>query len=177
MSISSINTWYSDGYRGGYASPFSELTKEDLKGSGFAELLENGQLKYIRSGTRTRREGILFAGMSYVNQYLRSPFLFRVMNKRFVFTELSYPFLPSVAIHKDTTVEELRHFFRAMRDNQSVVLCLHGVLHQQEGDYEKRFNWDYESFEGLLKFLKNENRINVRTTAQIVDNALNRSTK
>lgn len=116
----------------------------------------------------------MFAGMRYINQYLKSPFLFRLMNKKFVFTELQQPFLPSVAIHKDTTLKMLRYFFRTMRNDQSVVFCLHGVLHYQEGDFEKRFNWDYEVFEDVLKLLKEEKRVKVMTTAQLVEHALRR---
>jgi len=153
---------------GGYASPFSELTLDNSTEKGIYELIENGQLRYIRSGTRTLREGLLFAAAQYFNQYLHSPLLYRLMNRKYVISKLQVPFLPSVAIHSDTSVRMVQRFVKSMSDGQSVVFCLHGILHLGEKDYAKRFNWDYDRFEAFLKFLKSDGRYKVVKTEELI---------
>lgn len=172
-SIKELNNWLLGCYMvgGGYASPFSELTLNNSKEKGIYELIETGQLRYIRSGTRARREGLLFAATQYFNQYLHSPLLYRLMNRKYVISKLQVPFLPSVAIHSDTSVRMVQRFVQSMSYGQSVVFCLHGILHPGEKDHAKRFNWDYDKFETLLCFLKSDGRYRMIKTAELVDMA------
>ena len=148
------------------------MSKSNLKEKGFEELLENGKLKYIRSGTVTKREGLLFTAVQYINQRLHSPMLYRALNKKYVFTSLSQPFLPSVAMHHDTTVKMVSEFVKSMKDNQNVVFCLHGILKPNEKGYNKRFNLDYDRFEQFLNYLSSDKSIVVMTTLNLVDNAI-----
>ena len=153
---------------GGYASPFSELTLDNLHAKGFDELLNKGILKYIRSGTRTRREGVLYAGVNYLNQFIHSPWLYRALNKKSIFSQLHKPFIKAVAVHHDTTPRMLFSFIRAMSDNQSVCFCFHGILRSNEKGYDNRFNWDYDRFEELLNYLSSDKRINTLKTMDLV---------
>lgn len=169
LSLNHVNDWNTTSWwGGGYASPFSELSVNNLREKGFEALLRNGELKYIRSGTRTRREGVLFAAVQFANQYLHSPLLYWTLNKKFVISRLSLPFLPSVAVHHDTTVKMLSRFVEKMHEGQSVVFCLHGILKPGEKDYDKRFNWDYDRFEQFLRFLSGDD-YKVMTTTRLVD--------
>ena len=159
---------------GGFASPFSELTLDNSKDKGIYDMIEKGQLRYIRSGTRTRREGLLFAATQYFNYYLHSPLLFRLLNRRFVFNTLRVPFIPSVAIHHDTTVSMVKRLVQSMSDCQSVVFCMHGILRLGDNDYNNRFNWDYDRFEAFLQFLKSDKRYRVITSEQLVSEIYNK---
>ena len=131
-------------------------------------MIETGQLRYIRSGTRTRREGLLFAAAQYFNQYLHSPLVYHLMNRKYVINKLQVPFLTSVAIHSDTSVRMVQRFVQSMSDDQSVVFCLHGILHPGEKDHAKRFNCDYDRFEAFLKYLKSDSRYKVVKTVELV---------
>lgn len=91
------------------------------------------------------------------------------LKKGFLFiNKLQVPFLPSVAIHRYTTVRMVQRFVLSMSDGQSVVFCLHGILHHGEKDYTKRFNWSYDRFEAFLKFLKADGRYKVVKTVELV---------
>ncbi len=173
LSINKLSDWLLGDYGGGgYASPFSELTLDNSKEKGIYELIETGHLRYIRSGTRTRREGLLFAATQYVNQYLHSPLLYRLMNRKYVINKLQVPFLPSVAIHHDTTVRMVQRFVQSMSYGQSVVFCLHGILKSNEKGYNKHFNLDYDQFEQLLNIISLDKSIVVKTTLDLVADSI-----
>ena len=77
------------------------------------------------------------------------------------------PFYTSVAIHNDVTIAMLQSFVNALKDNQAVIFCLHGVVRKGEFGYGNRFNMDYDCFKRFLQFLKTQENTDVCSTINI----------
>lgn len=152
----------------GYASPFSQLTIQNVRASGIWQLVEDGTLKYIRTGIRTRREGYVYAFVNLLNNYIRNAALFRFLNNRNVIAKSSLPFFSSVPIHHDTTNEMLERFLSYLHDDSAVVFCFHGVLKTDDKDYKKRFSWNVDDFEVFLCFLTDSRGVEILTTGLLV---------
>ena len=50
----------------GFASPTSILTKKNIHTTGIDSLVEEGTLSYVRSGIRTRREGLMYSAFTFI---------------------------------------------------------------------------------------------------------------
>ena len=136
----------------GFASPNSEITEKNDCGLG--ELVQQGVIRYIRSGVQIRREGIIYAVLSVIGRITRSKKLFLFLNRRNIIREQRGVLLPSVAITRYNTVEQIRHLIDAMKDGEAVILMFHSILHETDPGYGAD-NWffDAEKFDELCEML------------------------
>lgn len=171
-SICDITSWKLIHYGGGYASPFSKITAEDIDYGQVWDLVESGELKYVRSGSSIRREGLFYALISFINRYVQSSRLYWLLNRKFIIGNLSRPLLPSVAIHCDTTVKQLLYLVGRMKDEEAVVFCLHNIENPGSPDYKSLYSWDCKCLEEFIRILSTDETVMFCKTETIVDRYL-----
>lgn len=168
-NISELNEMGIDTQSIGFASPNSVITWENKNNDGVWDLVDNGTLKYVRSGIQIRREGVVYIMKSIIGKMTHIPALFYSLNKRNVITSnlKNKKFLPSVSIYSYTTVREVEHLIEKMPDNSSVILMFHSILKETDDGYKKdKYYWDLSKLERLCEYLKH-NEVMVCTTKDI----------
>ncbi len=151
----------------GFASPNSMITKDNT--FGVDRLVQDGVLKYVRSGIQIRREGVIYTGLSLVEHITHSKVLFRLLNRKNIIEKNDW-LLPSVAISRYTTVSQILHLIDKLEDHQSVILMFHSVLEKDRTGYGKDdWYFDAESFEKLCAGLKERDDVCVCTTSQLLE--------
>lgn len=154
----------------GFASPFSELTYENKDENGVWQLYMNNTVSYVRSGFVVRREGLIYIALTVLNMMFHLPLLYRSLNKKAIFTTVKDKILPSATIFSYTTNKEVENFIDSIPDNASVIFMFHSVLSKEDNQYGKgKWFWDVDRFESLLKWLSNQDNINVCTTLSLVE--------
>ncbi len=150
----------------GFASPESYVTESDT--FGMDKLVEDGVLKYVRSGIQIRREGLFYTALSLVERMTHSKALFKYLNRKNIISNVGW-LLPSVAITRYTTVKQIVYLIDKLKDGESVILMFHSVLNKNDGGYRKDvWYYDAEKFEKICKYLKDTDSVNVCTTAQLI---------
>lgn len=153
----------------GFASPTSIITKENIHKTGIDALVAQGTLSYVRSGIRTRREGLVYSAFTLLDSKIHNGSLFYHLNKR-CFIGVSLPtILPSVAINCYHTVSQVKNLIAKMRDGENVILNFHSVLQKTDAGYGKdKFYWNENKFEKLLKELGSDISLKVCTTKDLL---------
>lgn len=154
----------------GFASPNSYVTERNTY--GMEKLVENGVLKYVRSGIQIRREGLIYTALSLVERITHSKLLFRYLNRKNIISNIGW-LLPSVAITRYTTVNQVMHLIDKLKDGESVILMFHSVLNKIDVGYGKDdWYFDAEKFDEICKRLKENDAVNVCTTAKLVSDGI-----
>lgn len=152
----------------GFASPNSVLTWGNKNENGIWDLINSGELSYIRSGTQIRREGYLYIIKSIIERFTHSPRLFYNLNKRNLVLDDNI-FLPSVSIYSYTTISEIKYFINHMPENASVVFMFHSILNQSDYGYRRdKYYWPEENFKELCGYLKECDKVEVCTTKELI---------
>lgn len=171
-NIEELNSIGVDTKNIGFASPNSVLTLDNKNKNGIWGLVENGTLKYVRTGIQIRREGLFYIIGSIISRFLHIPSIFCLLNKRNIipFDNKNIKLLPSVSIYSYTTVKEIDCLIDRMPDNSTVILMFHSILNNTDIEYGKdKYYWDIEKFKSLCEHLKNRN-VEVCTTMNVVEN-------
>ncbi len=145
----------------GFASPGSFLTLENSE--QVQRLMKDGVISYIRSGTQVRREGILYAGLTYVNRKIHNPKLFLYLNKKNIIGKGRKTIFPSVAITRDNTVRQVRYFLEKATGD-AVIIMMHSILKESDLGYgSDNWWWAVRRFNGLCEYLSTNDYRVVRT--------------
>lgn len=170
-NIEDMKTWGINVEGIGFASPTSILTNENIHATGIDSLVDNGTLSYVRSGIRTRREGLVYSAFTLIDSKIRSSCLFYRLNKRCIIGNNSPKILPSVAVNYYHTTPQVKKLIAKIHDGDAVILNFHSVLQKSDVGYGRdKFYWEESKFEALLKELKSDNSVNVLTTKDLLYN-------
>ena len=168
QNIEDMETWGVNVEGVGFASPTSILTKKNIHETGIDSLIEDGTLSYVRSGIRTRREGLIYSAFTLLDSKIHSGILFYRLNKRCVIGNALPSILPSVAVNCYHTILQVKKLIAKMHDGETVILNFHSVLRKDDAGYAKdKFYWDEDRFEKLLKDLVSDTSIKVCTTKDL----------
>lgn len=148
----------------GFASPTSLLNETNSRET--KELVENNLLKYVRTGPRVRREGIVYTILTLLNNFLRNPKIFYNLNKRYILKSNNW-LLNSVAVTKDTTPQEILYLIDKMKESESLILMFHSILNKSDSGYGKdKWYWDSNDFEYLCKKISENKSLKINTTME-----------
>lgn len=151
----------------GFASPESYVTASNT--FGMDKLVQDGVLKYVRSGIQIRREGLFYTAISILERITHSKALFRYLNRKNVISDVGW-LLPSVAISRYTTVKQVMHLVDRLKDGEALILMFHSVLNKSDVGYGKDdWYFDVERFEEICNRLKENESIRVCTTAELIE--------
>ena len=157
----------------GFASPNSTVDREI-----YAELKENlpAEIAYIRSGLQVRREGLVYAGLTFLNRWLKSKKLLCLLNKRCKLKlnpELAEAPMLSVGISSDMSAESVVSLLETLSENECYILMFHSILSEKEEMRKADFWWwEAEKFESLCRWLTEQKDIQILTTKQLVKRLL-----
>lgn len=155
----------------GFASPGCGVTEQNKFENGIWNLVETGQLLYVRSGISIRREGRLYALLSLVDRYIHSKRLFRYLNLRNIVLDKDYlcaHVLPSTTIFSYTKLTQVEYFIDNMPDSSIAILMLHSVLRKEDEGYGyDRYYWDADTFESFCVWLKLQSDIRICMTKDL----------
>ena len=130
------------------------------------------RISYIRSGLQVRREGLLYAGVTFLNRRLKSSWIFRLLNKRCkvsLHQDLAAKPILSVGISADMTEQSIISLLKTLSDNECYILMFHSILSDKENDWKvDSWWWDMRKFEALCNWLADQKDIEVITTQQLV---------
>lgn len=153
----------------GFASPTSILTKSNIHETGIDDLVEQGTLSYVRSGIRTRREGLVYSGFTLIDSKIHSGCLFYRLNKRCIIGSPLPSILPSVAVNCYHTLPQIIKLIGKVNNGEAVILNFHSVLRKTDAGYGKdKFYWEEDKFEKLLKELSSDVLVKVCTNKELV---------
>jgi hypothetical protein len=166
ISIEKLKKWsiYADGDKIGFASPGSKIGLDNYH--NLKPLIDDGVLLYIRTGTRAREKGLIYAGISWLNQKFRNNRLFWYLNKDNINIRGEETFvLKSVCIKDHTTVNNIKYLLSKITPpEQWVILMFHSVLTINEPGYGKdSYYFDAKKFDEICKFVS-KNDYSVMTT-------------
>lgn len=151
----------------GFASPNSTVD-----GNNYVELKENLPvgISYIRSGLQVRREGLMYAGLTFLNRRLKSQRLFCLLNRKCKIEKclqhLEQPIL-SVGISSEVTNKELAALINKLNDDECYILMFHSVLSAEQNPLKMdNWWWDVNKLESLCQWLCKQDEVKVITTKQ-----------
>ena len=152
----------------GFASPTSILTKDNIHDTGIDSLVEQGILSYVRSGIRTRREGLVYSAFTLLDSKIHNNGLFYRLNKRCIIGTPIPSILPSVAVNCYHTLPQITNLIKKMKEGETVILNFHSVLRKTDAGYGKdKFYWEEGRFEKLLKEFGSDVSVKVCTTKNL----------
>lgn len=152
----------------GFASPTSIITKDNIHKTGIDALVEQGTLSYVRSGIRTRREGLVYSAFTLLDSKIHNSNLFYWLNKRCIIGATLPAILPSVAINSYHTIPQVKKLIVRMGEDDKVILNFHSVLRKDDAGYGKdKFYWEESEFERLLNGLNIDISVKVCTTKDL----------
>lgn len=153
----------------GFASPTSILTKDNIHETGIDSLVEQGTLSYVRSGIRTRREGLMYSAFTLLDSKIHNGSLFCWLNKKCIIHNNLPVILPSVAVNCYHTLQQIIKLIKKIQNGDSVILNFHSVLRKTDAGWGKdKFYYDYERFSEILSFLANCPEVKVVKTIDFV---------
>lgn len=152
----------------GFASPESWLTEENLASSGIGSLLSDGTVSYARSGIQVRREGLFYTGLSVLERFIHSGWLYYLLNKR-TFIRGKKRIYSSAAIKAYTTVSQVQRLVGKLADDEALILMLHSVLPKGDPGYgADQYYWDADRFDQLCRWISGQKDICVLTVQELV---------
>lgn len=152
----------------GFASPTSFLTRENIHETGIDVLVEQGVLSYVRSGIRTRQEGLVYSAFTWLDSKIHNNGLFYRLNKRCIISKPLPSILPSIAVNYYHTLSQVKNLIVKMRDGEAMILNFHSVLQKNDAGFGKdKFYWEEGKFENLLKELDSNMSVKVCTTKDL----------
>lgn len=157
----------------GFASPNSVVDRNN-----YLQLKENmpAEICYMRSGLQVKREGLVYAGLTLLNRWIKSPKLLCLLNNRCKLkmkpTLTNEPML-SVGISADMPVKSVISLLKRLSENECYILMFHSILSKRE-DVQKVDDWwwDIEKFEKLCGWLADQKDYQVLTTKQLMQLSL-----
>ena len=165
--ISRMKQWGFDVENIGFASPHSYLTPNNA--DQISALVNEGIIKYIRSGIQTRRLGLIYAGLTWFERKTHSKRLFWWLNKRCVLNPNRSSFILSITVTASTTVEQLMYVIERMRNEQAVVFNFHSILRLGEPGYgEGTWYWDADRLDSFCERIRQNHQLNVVRTIELV---------
>lgn len=153
----------------GFASPNSAVDRNN-----YASLKENlpAGVCYIRSGLQVKREGLLYAGLTFLNRRLKSKKLFYLLNSRCklkLSPELTKAPILSVGISSDMSVENVVSLLKTLSENECYILMFHSILSEKEASQKvDSWWWDINKLESLCQWLCKQDEVKVITTKQLL---------
>ena len=158
----------------GFASPTSAITWENKNAEGVWDMVEHGELRYVRSGIRIRREGLIYTLLSVLDSKVHSNYLFCLLNKRSInLKKLSDPLLNSTTIHSYTKKRQIISFVESAPPDSAIILMFHSIKRNGENGYgADKFYFDYDDFRDILCFLKTNPDLKVMKTIDYVNENL-----
>ena len=150
----------------GFASPNSEISDTNYKNI----LTDNcaKDILYVRSGLQRRREGLLYAGLSFLNCHIKSQKLFCILNKRCKLTitkDMSKKVMLSVGISSDVTAEAIISLLKTLKDEEGLILMFHSILSSKESNLKvDSWWWDIDKLIHLCDWIVEKSDIKVLTT-------------
>ncbi len=168
-NIEDMKTWGVSVEGIGFASPTSILTKANIHETGIDTLVEQGILSYVRSGIRTRREGLMYSAFTLLDSKVHSGCIYYRLNKRCIIGATFPTILPSVAVNSYHTLSQVTNLIRKMKDGESVILNFHSVLRKDDIGYNKdKFYWDEKKFVELIERFVADNNVKVCITKDLL---------
>lgn len=141
----------------GFASPGCGITEQNKNDNGVWNLVERGELLYVRSGMQIRRENYVYIALSFLDRYIHSSWLYAYLNRRNIITQkehLNEHILPAITIYSYTKLSQIKYLIGHMPDSSTAILMLHSILRKgDEGYGYDRFCWDADLFESLCVWL------------------------
>lgn len=167
-NIEDMKAWGANVEGIGFASPTSILTKDNIHMTGIDALVELGTLSYVRSGIRTRREGLAYSAFTFLDSKIHNKGLFYRLNKRCIIGTQLPSILPSVAVNCYHTLSQVKNLIAKMQEGEVVILNFHSVLQKKDAGFGKdKFFWEEGKFEELLKELSSKKSVKVCTTKEL----------
>ncbi len=152
-------------YRIGFASPSSDICDSNI--DTLDSLRSN--LKYIRSGTQARRNGIIYAFFYFLNDKLNNNGLFWKLNQASIMSCGEIPrCIPSVTIRSTTRVQNIISFLKRMPDNSAVVLLFHSIKSVEYDGFYDAWCYKTDEFEELCDYLSTTNEIKTVTLDDLI---------
>ena len=155
----------------GFASPGCGVTEQNKYDMGIWNMVENGQLLYVRSGISIRREGLQYTLLSFIDRYIHSKCLYAILNRRNIITDKDYlreHVLPSTTIFSYTKLAQVEYFIDKMPDSSIAILMLHSILRKGDKGYGyDRYYWDADTFESFCVWLKAQRDIKICMTKEL----------
>ena len=154
----------------GFASPQSELCEANIDEYGVQKLLDDKKILYARSGIQIKRAGFFYTVHSVFERITHSKKAFYRLNKRNIIrNKLDSRLIPSVAIKRYTTNEQIEYFIEKIPDDSTVIFMFHSILKNTDAGYAKDdYYWDYEKFVRFCSFLSSKDDITCLTTKEMV---------
>ncbi len=153
----------------GFASPGSEIYGGNFE--EYATLVKDKHCKYIRSGTKVKRDGLLNAFLYLTARYTGSLWIFRMYNRKNILSiDRKISFYPSVTCNRETRAEQIISLIKSLKDRQACILMFHSILYENDPGFEKDkwFN-SAEDFTRICSALASENDIKVVTNMELHD--------
>lgn len=181
-NIKAMKEWGIDTDGIGFASSGSHITWENKNDEGVWNLVKKGNLGYVRSGIQIRREGLLYSVYSLLDRYLHSKNLYWYLNKMTLLPsdttpivmkedarKENKPFVLSTTVHSHTSLQQIKYFIEQAGKEDAIILMFHSVLKRGERGYgADRFYYDYNAFETLLAYIKDNIEIRNYTTKEYI---------
>ena len=156
----------------GFASPNSVITEQNKNNDGVWDLIEEGELLYVRSGIQIRREGYLYSALSLIDRYIHSDFLYGYLNRHNIIDSpgiLSKRIIPSVAVFSYTKRHQIESLIKRQRDSSTIILMFHSILNTKDEGYgADRYYWNADDFEMLCSFLKSQSDVKICMTRDLL---------
>lgn len=164
-SIEILHGWGIDNVYG-FASPASEIDSDSY--SKFKELIEDHTLSYIRSGLQVRKQGLVFAGLYFIQNLSRSRFLYYLLNRKLCCANKTREMEYGVSVIKGTTVDQIMFLIERMRDNTTLILILHSILYDTDPGYgEDKWCWSEKKVRELCERIANSNTCCVLNNSEL----------
>jgi len=155
----------------GFSSPKSEIFKGNF--AEYESLLTKEGISYIRSGTKTKRDGYFHAFLYMLYKYTKSPSIYSFCNKRNIIdlrkSNKELKILPSVTCSYDNTLKQMVRFICKIPDESAAILMFHSIFKETNVGYGKE-KWvtDEKDFDKLCHILSANEGIKVITNAELV---------
>lgn len=155
----------------GFASPGCGITEQNKNEHGIWDMMEEGKLRYVRSGISIRREGWLYSILSFIDRYIHSNALFRYLNNRNIIKQkeqLNKHVVPSITVFSYTKLHQIKYLIDNMPDSSTAILMLHSILCKEDEGYGfDRYYWEASLFESFCAYLKSQSDIRVCMTKEL----------
>jgi hypothetical protein len=170
VGANKLRDWYKNLDELGFASPHSEMDKDQVVEN--KELWKELNIKYVRIGNNFRKFYWPEKIIAKLAKMTKSKLLFRlVYRSSFMDTTNDYA-LVCVPIMNENTFEQIKSLIdSAVKLKKWVILSFHTIGFPDDLGYNSMWCWDYYKFEKLCQYLselKNNGKLSVLTAMDSV---------